>query len=71
MPRQFPLKTLLWLMVVVGAFLGGMVAGTKIEAMRKEFEIGPAIHLNSTGQPAKPGEPITGIRHTIRPKWPW
>jgi hypothetical protein len=71
MPRQFSLKTLLWLMVVVGAFFGGIGVGTKIEAMRNEVEIGPAVYLNAKGQPAKPGEPTTGISHRIRPKWPW
>ncbi|HVX12005.1 MAG TPA: hypothetical protein VHC22_12550 [Pirellulales bacterium] len=31
MPRQFSLKTLLWLMMVVGAFLGGMALQRQLD----------------------------------------
>jgi hypothetical protein len=43
MPRpQFSLKTLLWLMVVVGAFLGGMAVDRQILKRRGAMILVPA-----------------------------
>ena len=36
---QFSLKTLLWLMLVVAAFLGGMELQKRIEQRRREAEL--------------------------------
>ena len=36
---QFTLKTLLWLMAVVAAFLGGMEVQKKIEQRRRDAEL--------------------------------
>ncbi len=55
MPRQFSLKTLLLLMVVVGAFFGGWTFAEKQEQMRLAAE---REWLNARDLPASQARPI-------------
>jgi hypothetical protein len=67
MPRpQFTLRALLVLMLAAGCFFGGM----RFERERRredESATGRTRYFNDKGQIAKPGEPISEIRHKILP----
>ena len=68
---QFSLKTLLWLTTVLAAFLGGLLAGVKLESLRYDFELGPGVYLHDDGTPAAPGVRTNQLRHRMSPKYPW
>lgn len=61
MPRpQFTLRALLLAMLVVGAFLAGMAAESKMQAMRRQYIVGPPVYL-----------PDGSLETEILPKYPW